>query len=63
VTSGVRVGTAAATTRGFVEEDARLTGELIARTLANRGDAGVLDGVRAAVKELVERYPLYPELG
>lgn len=63
VTSGVRVGTAAMTTRGFTEEDASLTGALIGRVLANRDDSAALDEVRAQVRELVEKYPLYPELG
>lgn len=63
VTSGIRVGTAAMTTRGFDADDARLTGTLIGRTLANRDDAAVLDEIRASVRELVAKYPLYQEFG
>ena len=62
VTSGVRLGTAAITTRGFTEDDSRSVGSLIGRTLANRADESVLADVRATVAGLVERYPLYPGL-
>jgi glycine hydroxymethyltransferase len=63
VAGGIRVGSAAVTTRGFTEADSRLTGHLIARVLANRDDQDVLDEARAEVAGLVEAYPLYPELG
>ena len=62
VTSGIRVGSPAITTRGFDEADARHVGELVARAIFGRDDQTVLDGVRAAVHELTERHPLYPEL-
>ena len=62
VTSGIRVGSAAITTRGFDELDARLTGELIARTVFNRGDAKVLSEVATQVRALLEAHPLYPEV-
>jgi glycine hydroxymethyltransferase len=62
VTSGIRVGSPAITTRGFDEADARHVGELVARAIFGRDDQAVLDGVRAAVHELTERHPLYPEL-
>jgi glycine hydroxymethyltransferase len=63
VTSGIRVGAAAITTRGFDELDARFTGELIARTVFNRSDAAVLDEVSSHVRALLEAHPLYPEVG
>ncbi|GAB4281059.1 MAG: serine hydroxymethyltransferase [Coriobacteriia bacterium] len=63
VTSGVRVGSAAVTTRGFTREDAYFTGELVARAIFGREDQSVLAEVRAAVADLVEKYPLYSELG
>jgi glycine hydroxymethyltransferase len=63
VTSGVRVGSAAITTRGFGEEEAALVGRLIGRVLTERDDQAVLDEVRRTVRELVEAHPLYPELG
>lgn len=62
VTSGIRVGSPAMTTRGFMTDDARKVGELIGRTLFERDNATALDGVRAEVNELLERYPLYPGL-
>jgi glycine hydroxymethyltransferase len=62
VTSGIRIGSPAITTRGFGEADARHVGELVARAIFGRDDQTVLDGVRAAVHELTGRHPLYPEL-
>ena len=62
VTSGIRVGSPAITTRGFDEADARHVGELVASAIFGRDDQTVLAGVRAAVHELTERHPLYPEL-
>jgi glycine hydroxymethyltransferase len=68
VTSGIRLGTPAGTTRGFGEDEFRIVGELIAEVvegLARNGDDG--DGqteerVRARVEELCARFPIYPEL-
>ena len=62
VTSGIRIGSPAITTRGFDEADARLVGELVARAIFNRDDEVVLAEVSAAVHELTESHPLYPEL-
>lgn len=62
VTSGIRVGTPAMTTRGFTLEDSRLTGELIARAIFARDDAAELDRIRAATAEICATHPLYPEL-
>ena len=62
VTSGIRVGSAAITTRGFSEEEASLTGRLIARVIEAREDAATLDEVRATVRELIEAHPVYPDL-
>ena len=62
VTSGIRVGSPAITTRGFGAEEARLVGSLLARALFNREDPEVLGQIRAQVKELLARFPLYPEL-
>jgi len=62
VTSGIRVGSPAFTTRGFGEEEARLVGSLIARSLFEREDPAALGEVRAQVNELLARYPLYPGL-
>ncbi|MDO8963385.1 MAG: serine hydroxymethyltransferase [Coriobacteriia bacterium] len=62
VTSGIRIGSPAMTTRGFDDADARLVGELVSRAIFNRDDEAVLAGVSAAVAELTAKYPLYPEL-
>lgn len=62
VTSGIRVGSAAMTTRGFDEEEAYTVGRLIAETIFNRDDATKLDKIRAEVKALIDAHPLYPEL-
>ena len=57
VTSGVRIGTPSITSRGFNEEDARLVARLIAKVIAEREAA--FEEVRAAVKELCAKHPLY----
>ena len=67
VTSGVRLGTPAATTRGFGAAEFRQVGELITRVLdglaANREDnSAVEQAVRADVKTLCDRFPIYPGL-
>jgi len=62
VTSGIRVGSPAITTRGFDEADARKVGELLARAIFDRADAAKLGAVRAEVDALIEKHPLYPEL-
>ncbi len=59
VTSGIRLGTPSITTRGFVEEDARLVARLIAEIIEKKEDA--FGHVRAEVKRLCEKYPLYAE--
>jgi glycine hydroxymethyltransferase len=62
VTSGIRIGTPALTTRGMREPEMERIGELMARVLANPGDAAVLADVRRAARELCDAFPLYPEL-
>ena len=59
VTSGVRIGTPAMTTRGFKEEEARLTANLIADVLDNPRDASNLAAVRERVNALTRRFPVY----
>lgn len=61
-TSGIRVGSAAGTTRGFTAGEFREIGELIARALFGCGDASVQRAVRARVDGLLAAHPLYPEL-
>ncbi|WP_066872747.1 serine hydroxymethyltransferase [Clostridium mediterraneense] len=57
VTSGVRIGTPAATTRGLQEEDMRELAAIINEAIENR--EGNLDNVKARVKALCDKYPLY----
>ena len=58
VTSGIRVGTPAVTSRGFTEEDMKVVGRLICQA-AQDDFASKADDLRAQVKELTGRYPLY----
>lgn len=59
VTSGVRVGTAAITTRGFKEEDAIEVGKIIASVLKNPEDEAVKAQARERVQVLTDKFPLY----
>ncbi len=59
VTSGVRIGTPAMTTRGFKDEEARLTANLIADVLDRPRDPANLEAVRAKVHALTSRFPVY----
>ncbi len=59
VTSGIRVGTPAATTRGFKEAEIEITANLIADVLDNPTDEANLAAVRAKVHELTKRFPVY----
>ena len=59
VTSGVRIGTPAMTTRGFGDEEARLTAHMIADVLDKPRDADNIAAVRARVNALTARFPVY----
>ncbi len=59
VTSGLRIGTPAITTRGFGADEARLVGELIADVLDGMGEEAVIERVRGRVLELCRRFPVY----
>jgi glycine hydroxymethyltransferase len=59
VTSGVRIGTPALTTRGMKEEAMIKVGDLIADALEGSGDEAALDAVRQGVAELCKKYKLY----
>jgi glycine hydroxymethyltransferase len=61
VTSGIRLGTPAVTTRGLCEDDMRWLATAIARVLKDPSDTS-LRQVRGEVAERCARYPLYPEL-
>jgi glycine hydroxymethyltransferase len=63
VTSGVRLGTPAATTRGLREPEMEQIAAWIARALEHAEDAATLAAVRAEVQALCARYPLYPGRG
>lgn len=58
-TSGIRVGTAAITTRGFDKEAAKKVAKLIVETLSSATDEGKLDEIRQSVQELTKQFPLY----
>lgn len=62
VTSGIRIGTPAITTRGMGVEDMKTIAKVIALTLKNPEDAATLDKARGIVAELSSKYPLYPNL-
>ena len=59
VTSGVRIGTPAITSRGFVEEDMKEIAALIAAVLKNPEDEAVKADAQARVKALTDKYPIY----
>jgi len=60
VTSGLRIGTPAATTRGFKEPEVRQLSNWIADILDHMGDTSTIDRVRAEVEALCQKYPVYP---
>ena len=62
VTSGIRIGTPAVTTRGMRPEHMDALGGLISRALKSPSDEKELRAVRALVTELIRGFPLYPEL-
>lgn len=62
VTSGIRVGSAAATTRGFDEGEFLEIGHLIARAVFNSQDASVMSEIQESVDAMLDAHPLYPGL-
>jgi glycine hydroxymethyltransferase len=60
VTSGIRIGTPAVTTRGMIEADMETIAGLIDRVLVAPEDTAVRDAVHTEVKTLARRFPLYP---
>lgn len=59
VTSGIRIGTPAVTTRGMKEEDMETIASLIDAALSSEGDEAKLQAVAAQVKQLTDKYPFY----
>ncbi|MCH7730956.1 MAG: serine hydroxymethyltransferase [Candidatus Marinimicrobia bacterium] len=61
ITSGIRIGTPALTTRGMGVEEMRQIGLLINRIISDPKNESVISTVKSAVRELCERFPLYPQ--
>jgi glycine hydroxymethyltransferase len=59
ITSGIRIGSPAITTRGFTEAEAEMTANLIADVLDNRDDPATLERVRREVAHLTRKFPVY----
>ena len=59
VTSGIRLGAAAMTTRGFKEDDMREVARIIAEAIKNSEDENVLNELRLDASKLCKKYPLY----
>ncbi len=59
VTSGIRIGTPAVTTRGLKEKDIEEVGSFIADLLLNPEDEGLASDIRQKVKEICKKFPLY----
>jgi len=62
VTSGVRLGTPAITTRGFNTEDMKQVGEIIAEAVKNSENEVKLNELKNKSAELCKKYPLYPDM-
>ena len=62
VTSGIRLGTPAATARGMKEDAMKVIAEIVVLVLNNPKDEAVLEKARGMVRGLTEQYPIYPEL-
>lgn len=62
VTSGIRIGTPAVTSRGMDQEAMKTIGQIIGSVLKNSKDEATLDKARKQVVELTDRFPIYPEL-
>ena len=60
VTSGIRLGTPAVTSRGMKEQEAKSIGDFIVRALNSVGDEGALTAIAVDVGELCQKFPVYP---
>ena len=61
ITSGIRVGTPAITTRGMKEPEMEKIAEMMARVIENYKDEKVIEGVKKETRALCDAFPLYPE--
>ena len=61
VTSGIRLGTPALTTRGLKEDDIREVADIIADVIENREDGAVIETAKAEVQAICKKFPLYEE--
>jgi glycine hydroxymethyltransferase len=61
VTSGIRLGTPALTTRGLKEDDIREVADIIADVIENREDSAVIEAAKAKVQAICKKFPLYEE--
>ncbi len=62
ITSGIRIGTPAITTRGMGKGEVSYIADLIDRTLSFKDNQEKLEGIRKEVEELLKNFPLYPEI-
>ena len=62
ITSGIRIGTPALTTRGMKEKEMAIVGEFIDEVITNIGNTGVYDSVKKKVADLCGGFPLYSEI-
>jgi glycine hydroxymethyltransferase len=62
VTSGIRLGTPALTSREFMENDMRVIADIIGRVIAAPEDENVLEQARSEVRTLTKAHPLYEDL-
>jgi len=63
VTSGIRIGTPAVTTRNMKEKHMEFIVDSVDQVIRNADDPGLIQKVRAGINEFMEQFPLYPELG
>jgi len=59
VTSGIRIGVPAATTKGMKQDEMKVVAGLIDRAIKNRADETALEGIKNEVKELCKKFPFY----
>ena len=62
VTSGIRIGTPACTTRGMKEREMEIIAECMDKALRGRDDSRILNQIKSQVRELCQKFPLYPEI-